>query len=610
MTSDARLQLRSVRLLALAGCAAALVAGRAPALARQDVTVVAGVSSTQVYAGEPLRFTVSVNGSQSPAEPVWPTLDGVEVRSLGGQVTSQSMTTIINGRVEETRFEGYVFHYSLAFPSAGVYTIPPLTVTVDGRDYRTNPVSVRVREPQDRTEVRARIEVDNTAPYLGEAIELRFILYLRTAIQRPSARLGHLEGRFEILDAPDDPFRSGQRSTIDFLGSATPLERGQGALDGVQYDTFTLRKWIVPLAPGEQRLGPGSLSGEIVVRRARSVFENDQVERITVPTNEIRLDVRPLPEAGRPAHFAGLVGQYRITASASPTDVNVGDPITLTVRITSTGGVLRDPRLDLARQPGLAGRFRISESRREPRRERDAIVIEEVIRPLSDDVKEIPPIEAPYFDTKSGRYEVARSEPIALNVRPTRIVTAGDAEGASVASAIEDAAGGIAHNYGAAAALVDQRFDLAAALHSPAWLMALGAPPAAYVLSLLALTWRRRGREVQPRRRRKRALRAALRLLESDGGEEGGADRAGRAVRQYIADRFGRSAAALTAADCVEIIEPLDEALGAQLAALLEQCDAGRYGGAERSAAGELVEQAASLLGAIDQAAGAAEAKA
>lgn len=604
-----RFQLRSVRLLAAACFAGALAAGAA-ALARQDITVVAGASSTQVYVGEPLRFTVSVNGSQSPAEPIWPTLDGVEVRSQGGQVTSQSMTTIINGRMQETRFEGYVFHYVLTFPRQGVYTIPPLTVAVDGRDYRTNPVSVRVREPQERGEVRARIEVDNSTPWVGEAIELRFILYLRTAIQRPSARLGSLEGRFEILDAPDDPFRSGQRTTIDFLGSATPLERGQGTLDGVQYDTFTLRKWLVPLAPGEQRLGPGSLSGEVVVRRARSVFENDQVERITVPTNEIRLDVRPLPESGRPAHYSGLVGQYRITVSASPTDVNVGDPITLTVRITSTGGVLRDPRLDLAKQPGLAGRFRISESRREPRRERDAIVIEETIRPLSEDVREVPPIEAPYFDTRTGEYAIARSNPIALNVRPTRIVTAGDAEGTTASSAIEDAAGGIAHNYGAAAALADQRFDLAAALHSPAWLMALGAPPAAYVLTLLTLTWRRRSAEKQPSRRRKRALHEAMRLLGASNEALGGADRAGLAVRHYLADRFGRSAASLTAADCVEIVAPIDAALGEQLAALLERCDAGRYGGVRGGAADELVERAASLLAAIEEAAAAVETKA
>src|SRR5262245_6018297 len=40
------------------------------------------------------------------------------------------------------------------------------------------------------------------------------------------------------------------------------------------------------------------------------------------------------PVAGRPEDFSGLVGVYRISSSASPTEVNVEDPLTLTVRIT------------------------------------------------------------------------------------------------------------------------------------------------------------------------------------------------------------------------------------------------------------------------------------
>src|SRR6516162_9933180 len=40
------------------------------------------------------------------------------------------------------------------------------------------------------------------------------------------------------------------------------------------------------------------------------------------------------PVAGRPADFSGLVGFFRISTSASPTEVRVEDPLTLTVRIT------------------------------------------------------------------------------------------------------------------------------------------------------------------------------------------------------------------------------------------------------------------------------------
>jgi len=81
------------------------------------------------------------------------------------------------------------------------------------------------------------------------------------------------------------------------------------------------------------------------------------------------------------------------------------------------------------------------------------------------------------------------------------------------------------------------------------------------------------------------------------------ADRVRRAVRQYVADRFDRPVAGLTTADCVEVIAPINAALSEQLATLLEQCDASRYGGAAGGAAGDLAAQASSLLDAIEQAA-------
>ena len=52
-----------------------------------------------------------------------------------------------------------------------------------------------------------------------------------------------------------------------------------------------------------------------------------------VSSQPLKLTVLPLPEEGKPSGFYGLVGQYTISASATPTKVNVGDPITLTVKV-------------------------------------------------------------------------------------------------------------------------------------------------------------------------------------------------------------------------------------------------------------------------------------
>lgn len=576
-------------------------------LAQQDIAVQAGVSERSVYVGQPVTFQIRVNGSQSPAEPVWPTLDGVDVQPQGGQNTTQSSITIINGRREERRFEGYIFNYQVVFQKPGLQTIPALTVDVDGKEYRTNPVVVNVREPQNRSDVRLRIEVDNASPYVGEAVELRATLYLRSTVQNVSLSLPRLDGSFETYDVPGADIQSGRQAPVEFLGSRVQGERGQAMLDGQQYDTFTVRKLLVPLVEGPQQLGPATLSCQVVIRQSRSFFDDDQIERASVPSNAIQLDVRALPEDGKPANFSGLIGRYSVSAAASATDVYVGDPITLTIRVGSGGAVLRDPRIDLTNMPGFRNQFRVTETQTEPERRNGQLIYEQTIRPLSDSVKEIPPIEIPYFDTASGEYAVASTNAIPLSVRPTRIVTAGDAVGAApggpLGTDVESAKGGIEHNFSAAESLVDQRFVLAEALESPIWFAALAGPPVLYFGAAFMLMWRKRGRADEAGRRQRRALAVAKRSLGETQANESQADRVGRAVRQYMADRFDRPAAGMTTADCVQLLEPIDASLAERLDQILRECDAARYGGAGAAPGDDLQAKAQALLAEIDRAA-------
>lgn len=605
--SNSVMQLGSLFVALLLSCWAAPLAH-----ARQDIEVQATARDRNVYIGQPVQLQISVNGSQSPSEPIWPALEGVDVNPLGGQTTSHSFTSNINGRISESRFEGYIFNYEVVFQKAGVQTIPALTVIVDGKEYYSNPVSVTVRQPQERSEVRLRLSVDNPSPYVGEAIELKATLYLLKTVQDVSLRFPNLDGKFETYDTSDANAMGGGQQTIEFLGSRVPGERGQATLDGQQYETFTMRKYLVPLHEGEQLLGPATLNCEIVVRASRSFFDDNQVQRAAVPSNELRLDVKPVPTEGQPPHFTGLIGRYRISAAASATDVNVGDPITLTIRVGSTGTVLREPHLNLEDQPTFKDRFRISESPSEPSRQRGELIYEQIIRPLSDDVNEIPPVELPYFDTQTGKYAVATTNAIPLKVRPTRIVTAGDAQGAApngpVGSGVEDASGGIAYNFSAAECLVDQRFNLMVALQNPLWITAIGGPPALYIAALLVGVWRKRDQGDQAGKRRRRALAGARSALGDSSSGQSPVERVGRVVRQYVADRFDRPAAGLTTADCVELVSEVDPVMGQRLRAILDQCDAARYSGTSSQQADDLSQTAETLLAAIDRATASGEA--
>src|SRR5205823_5148460 len=56
---------------------------------------------------------------------------------------------------------------------------------------------------------------------------------------------------------------------------------------------------------------------------------------LTLEARELR--VLPLPTENVPANFNGAVGNYTMAFSAGPTNVAVGDPITIKVQISGDG---------------------------------------------------------------------------------------------------------------------------------------------------------------------------------------------------------------------------------------------------------------------------------
>lgn len=568
-----------------------------------DIKVTAEVTSQRVFVGESFRLRISVDGSRSPSAPDVSAIRGCDVRFLGGQDVSRSFTSIVNGRRSDSVFNGYIFVYDVTPTAPGQLVIPSLEVSVDGRAYRTQPVAVSVIRPQDDPEVKLRLEVDNPNPFEGEPITLRIVWGVLREPLEPRFVIPGLTDSFEVAGparpaAQEDP-------TVLILGIDAPLTRGQEMIDGQQYFTFVAELILIPRRAGEIQIGPATVSCELVVRRARGIFDQDQSRRAAAESKSLMVNVNPLPSEGRPENFTGLIGRYTLAATATPTEVNVGDPISLRLRIMGpmAGSA---PAPALSRQPDLADDFRIAEDTGPTGATRQFKEWVRTLRALRDDVTEIPPIELPYFDPETGKYALARSDAIPLEVRPTRIVTAADAQGGFSASGsaptIDDAAGGIRHNYTGPSLLADQSFTLTGALTSPLGIAAVAVPPLAYAGVGMVLVARRvgAGRETA-RSRRKRALGRALDSLRSADQTRGAHDTVSDAVRGFMADCSSRQAGALTTEECVALVGADAPDVCNELRDLLNRCDAARYGASGAAEDQQLREEAKALLRKLDQ---------
>ena len=107
--------------------------------------------------------------------------------------------------------------------------------------------------------------------------------------------------------------------------------------------------------------------------------------KLVVPSNELDLDVVPLPEP-RPPSFTGLVGAYSIETAAAPTAVNVGDPITLTIRIRGPEPLDTIPAPALQTQRSLIADFKVSDESAAPVVQDGSAVFTQTVRALNDQV--------------------------------------------------------------------------------------------------------------------------------------------------------------------------------------------------------------------------------
>jgi len=588
-------------------CAGALVlAFPAHSVRAQQFRAQAAAGETEnLYLGESFPFTVQVRGTDKVEEPDLSGLRDFVVEAREGRANNSESVVIVNGRMNRTVRRGYVWSYRLHPNRAGTLTIPSLAVRAADRTLRTEPVQITVRTPAETEHFKFRIKFSKEFCYVGEPVVLTVTLYADKDASLSGMRLPVLADDAFIVADPEremDPSRKYFRLSVN--GAEAIGEQGRGTLDGRAYETVTFSKVVIPKRRGLFEFAPGTaVLGEVVgYQRSRDPFGNffgfgvrggrrPKYRKVVIPSNAARLRVAPLPAEGRPDNFAGHVGAYRILVSAKPLEVNVGDPITLTITLSGPP-YLKHVRLpDLARQSGLARDFKIPKDMADGRVEGRNKIFTQTIRARHAEVTEIPPLELPYFDTAAGEYRVARSAPIPLTVRETKIVTARDAEGLESTpsgSALEAWSKGIAHNYEDPSALQDQRYGLEHWARAPGLLALAGLPPVAYLVLLVAVTLVRR-RHADPlafRARKAHAEFSANLLRLAAGGDSDVHAAVLRALTLYLAAKLRLPSGVIGFRDVEGLLRARgvpEEDLGA-LEELMQTCEAGRYAGGSSGA--------------------------
>jgi len=381
----------------------------------------AKASKAKLGVNERLTVTFTVNADGDNFTP--PSFEGFRVFSGPFQSVQQMW---VNGRGSFSKSYSYV----LTPMQKGALTIRQASIEINGQVYKTTPLKVTITDavavPKDPyapqvigyDDLQLVADVSKSSPYVNEPITVEYKLYLG---YNADIRAWH-----EVEKPKYNDFWS---QNIDVKNPQVV----ETTYNGERTRMVVLRKTVLyPQKSGRLTIEPLSLDFDLVLPTNRRTFWGVQMQEVNkrVTTGTKVINVKALPEAGKPIDFTGAVGDFTFTAIPSRTDVKNGESLDLVVKVSGKGNL---KLFDLPK-PIVPNALEMY----------DPVHDENVSTPLSgmtgsisDKYTIIPqykgnypikPMRFSYFDLSSGRYKTITSPEILIRVEggPEAAVAAAD----------------------------------------------------------------------------------------------------------------------------------------------------------------------------------------
>ena len=562
----------------------------ASSVAAATIQFEASVDRTRASQSEPIRLTIRITSDEQLGQ-VTPAFD-LKGFHVEGPATSTRMEMSNFSNISYTR----ELTYALYAKQAGTFTLGPFQLEMDGERYQTKPITVEIvrgtssaQAGQEESPIFVLARADHERAYVGQQVTVSYDLFYR--IQPRNVSFNKL------------PTFVGFWTEDLFV--AQQLDSHQEVRGGVSYNVAPLRRVaLFPTGAGTHAVGTLAVSCDIPQQRSRRGSALDpffgRSRSVLLQSEELQIEVLPLPEQGRPEEFTGAVGRFQLSVEAQPTQVAVGDPVTLRALVEGEGNMaavqplqvdvvagvkLYDPKVEEEERitNGVYGGHRL---------------FEYILIPEQGGTVNIPPLRFAYFDPHQARYEVLKSDPITIHSKGS-VEEEGVNYGLSRRD-IEAVGEDIRYIKPDVEALI-----AATTLHESYWFWTLqGALPLAF---FALLVWQRHQRRLQGdvayARQRRAKGEAGRRLARADDLLETGTEaefygEVRAAVLEFVADRLNLAAAGLTIEVCAEALtaRQVEDETIARLRDLLTRCDFARFapsGGplTDRTAARGLAEE-------------------
>ena len=413
----------------------------------QDDPTLTVSAKKQVMVGE--RFQVVFSANADGRNFTAPSFEGFTV--VGGPFTSTSSSVqMVNGSVTRTTTNSYTF--ALQAYKEGTFRVGPASLNVKGTKITSEPFDIKVvpddgshaapsgggassgqsqaqqntNDPQvSGKDLFLRVVPSKKSAYVGEQVVLTYKLYTKVPVSSLSVVKAPSYAGFWTKDISDN--------------TGGTLRQSSEYINGIEYTSAEIQKVVVaPQRAGKLTLDPMVIECIAQIRREnnrqRSMdpfeeffndpFFNRNITNVKkeLTSNSFVLEVKSLPEANKPASFAGAVGNYNFKSDIDMTELKTNEAFTLTYTVSGTGNIellqmpepvfppdfeVYDPKITTSTDVtanGLSGTKKA----------------EYLVIPRRAGSFTVPAVEFSFFNPSNGAYQTLSSKPYEIQVEKGR----------------------------------------------------------------------------------------------------------------------------------------------------------------------------------------------
>ena len=285
----------------------------------QNIEFKANVSKNTLGANERVRIEFTMNKNGDNFTP--PSFDDFVVIMGPSQFVSESW---FNG----VRSFSKTYNYILQPKAKGKFTIGQASIDIDGRTYKTAPIAITVTDDVARESFFLLAEVSKPNPYLNEAVSVTYRLYVGSNVA-----LNDLQW---VTDPKFPNFLSKEIEMPNY-------ERGECSYQGRNYRCIVVKKVVLyPQKTGTITLEPLTMDAVLTVpTNQRAFFGRIMYEQVSrrVTSGNKTINVKDLPEEGKPDNFSGAVGDFSFAVTPNKQTLKGNESMQLKVEVSGSGNL-------------------------------------------------------------------------------------------------------------------------------------------------------------------------------------------------------------------------------------------------------------------------------